>query len=166
LSINYYVLTQTVNRLENSKFFRLVIGGVIATIAFNAAMYTDIAITGVPFDIVVTLGQLAVGENEYSETVGHAIHFLSGIGLALLFGYVALPISKRIVRLPVWLYATIFSVVELMTGAWFGLLPALGGGIAGLEISPLIPVMTLSRHIVFGSVLGASLRQRAKPIIQ
>ena len=164
--VTYYVLTQTVNRLENNKFFRLVIGGVIATIAFNAAMYADIAITGVPFDIVVTLGQLAVGENEYSETVGHAIHFLVGIGLALLFGYVFLPVSKRIVHLPVWLYATIFSLVELMTGAWFGLLPALGGGIAGLEISPLIPAITISRHIVFGAVLGLSLRQRANQIIQ
>ena len=149
-----------VNSLRNSKFLRLVIGGVVATLAFDAAMYADIAITGVPFDIVITLGNLAVGENEYSETVGHAIHFVHGVGLALLFGYVALPISKRIVNLPIWLYATIFSVVELIVGAWFGLLPALGGGIAGLEISLLIPVMTLSRHIVYGLVLGTILTQR------
>ena len=146
--------------IQNSKFLILVIGGVIATLAFDAAMYIDIEITGVHFDIVETLGYLAVGENEYSETVGHAIHFVHGVGLALLFGYVALPISKRIVRLPICLYATIFSVVELIVGAWFGLLPVLGGGIAGLEMSPLIPVMTLSRHIVYGLVLGAILTQR------
>ena len=157
---SYLTETLLVNSLKNSKFFRIVIGGVIATIAFNAAMYADIAITGVPFDIVATLGNLAVGENEYSQTVGHAIHFLHGIGIALLFGYVALPISKRIVRLPVLAYATIFSVVELIVGGWFGLLPALGGGIAGLEISPLISVMTLSRHIAYGLVLGAILTQR------
>jgi len=50
--------------------------------------------------------------------VGHTIHILNGMGLALLFGYVALPISKRIVRLPIWLYAVIFMIVELIVTVW------------------------------------------------
>ncbi len=146
--------------IENSKFWTLVIGGIIATVAFNAIMYTDIAITGIPLDIVTTLGQLTVGENEFTQTVGHAIHFGNGIGLALLFGYVALPISKRIVRLPIWLYAVIFMIVELIVTVWFGMLPALGAGIAGLNIGPEVSVITLIRHVVFGIVLGLVVRSK------
>jgi len=55
--------------LKNSKFVRFVIAGVLATIAFNGAMYTDIAITGVPLDIAALMGELTVGESEYTETV-------------------------------------------------------------------------------------------------
>jgi hypothetical protein len=144
--------------LKNSKFVRLVIAGILATLAFNGAMYLDIAITGVPLDIPKTLGQLAVGENTNAEAIGYAIHFLNGIGLALLFGYVALPISKRIVRLPILLYAVIFMIVELVLTVWFGMLPAIGAGIGGLDIAPEVPIMTLFRHIVFGVVLGVFLR--------
>ena len=55
--------------VKNSKFVRFVIAGVLATLAFNAVMYTDIAITGVPLDIAALMGELTVGESEYTETV-------------------------------------------------------------------------------------------------
>ena len=139
---------------KNYKFPNLLIAGFLATLVFNGVMYMDIAITGIPLDIPTTLGQLAVGENEDAEMVGHAIHILNGMGLALLFGYVALPISKRIVRLPIWLYAVIFMIVELVLTVWFGMLPAIGAGIAGLNIAPEVPAMTMFRHIVFGVVIG------------
>jgi hypothetical protein len=145
--------------LKNSKFVRLVIAGVLATFAFNGAMYLDIAVTGIPLDIPITLGQLIVGENKDAEMIGHSIHLLNGMGLALLFGYVALPISKRIVRLPIWLYAVIFMIVELIVTVWFGMLPAIGAGIAGLDIAPEVPLMTLFRHLVFGIVLGVLVRK-------
>ena len=80
---------------KDSKFLRLVLAGILGTLAFNFAMYADISITGVPLDIANMLGQLTVGESELAPIVGHAIHLGNGIGLALLFGYVALPISKR-----------------------------------------------------------------------
>jgi len=90
--------------------------------------------------------------------VGHVIHILNGMGLALLFGYVALPISKRIVRLPIWLYAVIFMIIELIVTVWFGMLPALGAGIAGLNIAPEVPVVTLIRHVAFGLTLGLMIK--------
>jgi hypothetical protein len=127
---------------NNYKFPNLLIAGFLATLVFNGVMYMDIAVTGVPLDIPTTLGQLVVGESEDAEMVGHVIHILNGMGLALLFGYVALPISKRIVRLPIWLYAVIFMIVELIITVWFGMLPALGAGIAGLNIAPEVPVVT------------------------
>ena len=148
--------------LKNSKFVRFVIAGVLATIAFNGAMYTDIAITGVPLDIAALMGELTVGESEYTETVGHVIHFANGIGLSLLFGYVALPISKKIIKLPVIVYAIVFAIVETVIAVWFVLLPMLGAGIAGINIGPEVAVMTFARHVVFGAVLGLVLRRTSK----
>jgi len=143
---------------KNYKFPNLLIAGLLATLVFNGVMYMDIAITGVPLDIPATLGQLAVGESEDAEMVGHAIHILNGLGLALLFGYVVVPISKRIVRLPIWLYAVIFMIVELIVTVWFGMLPALGAGIAGLNIAPEVPAMTFIRHVAYGLTLGLMIK--------
>ena len=148
--------------LKNSKFVRFVIAGVLATIAFNVAMYTDIAITGVPLDIAALMGELTVGESEYTETVGHVIHFANGIGLSLLFGYVALPISKKIIKLPVIVYAIVFAIVETVIAVWFVMLPMLGAGIAGINIAPEVAVMTFTRHVVFGAVMGLVLRGSSK----
>lgn len=145
--------------ISNSKFLRLVFGGIIATVAFDAVMYADIAITGIPLDIVTTIGQLTVGENESTQFVGHVIHFTNGIGLALLFGYAVLPISKRIIQLPVWVYATIFAFI-VVVAVWLVMLPSLGAGIAGLNIAPEVPIMIAIRHVVFGIVLGLSLKGR------
>ncbi len=143
---------------KNYKFPNLLIAGFLATLVFNGVMYMDIAVTGIPLDIPITLGQLVVGESENAEMVGHTIHILNGMGLALLFGYVALPISKRIVRLPIWLYAVNFMIVELIITVWFGMLPALGAGIAGLNIEPEVPVMTFIRHVAFGLALGLMIK--------
>lgn len=148
--------------LKNSKFVRFVIAGVLATIAFNGAMYTDIAITGVPLDIAALMGELTVGESEYTETVGHVIHFANGIGLSLLFGYVALPISKKIIKLPVIVYAIVFAIVETVIAVWFVMLPMLGAGIAGINIAPEVAGMTIARHVVFGAVMGLVLRGKSK----
>ncbi len=143
---------------KNYKFLNLLIAGFLATLVFNGVMYMDIAITGVPLDIPTTLGQLTVGESEDAEMVGHVIHILNGMGLALLFGYIVLPISKRIVRLPIWLYAVIFMIIELIVTVWFGMLPALGAGIAGLNIAPEVPVVTFIRHVAFGLTLGLMIK--------
>jgi len=152
----------TQQKIRGSKFARLIFAGILATIAFNGAMYADIAITGIPLDIPATMGSLAVGESEYTETVGHVIHFANGIGLSLLFGYVALPISKKIIKLPVIVYAIVFAIVETVIAVWFVLLPMLGAGIAGINIGPEVAVMTFARHVVFGAVLGLVLRRTSK----
>ncbi len=38
------------------------------------------------------------------------------------------------------------------------MLPALGAGIAGLNIAPEVPVMTFIRHVVFGLALGLMIK--------
>ena len=153
------MVTIITTQKSNSKFARIVLAGILGTIAFNGVMYADIAITGIPLDIVATMGSLAVGESEYTEIIGHVIHFANGIGLSLLFGYVALPISKKIKKLPVIVYAITFVIVELVIAVWFVMLPMLGAGIAGLNIGLEVSIMTLVRHVVFGLVLGVVIRK-------
>lgn len=144
---------------SNSKLVKIIIAGILGTIAFDVVMYADIAITGVPLDIVELMGSLTIGKSEYAQIVGHVVHFANGIGLALLFGYVALPISKKILKLPIMVYAITFAVIENTIAVWFIMLPILGAGIAGVNIAPEVPLMTLARHIVFGAVIGFVLKE-------
>ena len=137
-----------------NKFVSLVIAGLLGTLGFYIAAYVDMTITGVPLDISVVLGQLVAGEHESAYIIGNVFHIANGIGLTLFFGYVFLPISTRIMKGRMWLHGIIFGIIVTVTTVWLGLLPALGAGIAGLNIAPEIPAMTMFRHIVFGAVIG------------
>ena len=147
---------------KNQKFTRLAIAGLVGTFAFYIAAFVDMAVTGVPLDISVVLGQLVVGEHESSIIVGNLFHIANGIGLTFFFGYVFLPISTRIIKGKVWIHGITFGVIVTVTTVWLGMLPALGAGIAGLNIAPEVPAMTIFRHIVFGAVIGIL----AKPIME
>ena len=147
---------------KNRKFPRLVIAGLAGTLAFYIAAFVDMAITGVPLDISVVLGQIVAGEHESAHTIGHLFHIANGIGLTLFFGYVFLPISTKIMKGRIWLQGIIYGVIVTATTVWLGMLPALGAGIAGLNIAPEVPAMTMFRHIVFGAVIGIL----AKPVLE
>ena len=139
---------------KNQKFSRLVITGLAGTLAFYIAAFIDMEITGIPLDISVVLGQLVTGDDELVLIIGNIFHIANGIGLTLFFGYVFIPTSRKILNGRIWLHGIIFGVFITATTVWFGMLPALGAGVAGLNISPEVPVMTMSRHIVFGAVIG------------
>ncbi len=151
--------TQKVSMKKN-KFLYLVMAGFLGTLAFYVAAYVDMAITGVPLDISVVLGQLIAGEHESAYIIGNVAHIANGIGLTLFFGYVFLPISTRVLKGRIWLHGLVFGVMVTVVAVWFGMLPALGAGIAGLNIAPEVPAMTMFRHIVFGSVIGIILRSK------
>ena len=142
------------------KFSTLVIAGLLGTLGFYIAAYVDMTITGVPLDITVVLGQLVAGEHESAQIIGHVFHIGNGIGLTLFFGYVFLPISTRVMKGRMWLHGIIFGIIVTVTTVWLGLLPALGAGIAGLNIAPEVPAMTMFRHIVFGAVIGIVVSKR------
>ena len=152
----------TQQKTRGSKFTRLVLAGILGTFAFYIAAYVDMAITGVPLDISAVLGMLVVGEHESALIVGNLFHIGNGIGLTLFFGYVFLPISTRIMNGKIWFHGIIFGIIVTVTTVWFGMLPALGAGIAGVNIAPEVPAMTLVRHVVFGAVIGLVLRGTSK----
>ena len=147
---------------KNHKLPSLIIAGLAGTFAFYITAFLDMTITGVPLDISVVLGQLVVGEHESSQIIGNLFHIANGIGLTLFFGFIFLPISTRIMKRRIWLHGIIFGVIVTVTTVWLGMLPALGAGIAGLNIAPEVPAMTMFRHIVFGAVIGFL----SKPILE
>ncbi len=146
--------------MKNNKFLYLVMAGFLGTLAFYVAAYVDMAITGVPLDISVVLGQLIAGEHESAYIIGNVAHIANGIGLTLFFGYIFLPISTRVMKGRIWLHGLVFGVIVTVVAVWFVMLPALGAGIAGLNIAPEVPAMTMFRHIVFGAVIGLVVRSR------
>jgi hypothetical protein len=146
--------------MKKNKFLYLVMAGFLGTLAFYVAAYVDMAITGVPLDISVVLGQLIAGEHESAYIIGNVAHIANGIGLTLFFGYVFLPISTRVMKGRIWLHGLVFGVIVTIVGVWLVMLPALGAGIAGLNIAPEVPAMTMFRHIVFGLVIGIILRSK------
>ncbi len=147
---------------KKNKFASLVIAGLLGTLGFYIAAYVDMAVTGIPLDISVVLGHLVAGEHEYALTIGHVFHIANGIGLTLFFGYVFLPISTRIMKGSIWLHGIIFGIIVTATTVWLGLLPALGAGIAGINIAPEVPAMTICRHIVFGVIIGIIVSKKSK----
>ncbi len=147
---------------KNHKFSSLVIAGLVGTLSFYIAAYVDMAVTGVPVDIPVVLGMLVAGEDESAQIIGHVFHIGNGIGLTLFFGYVFFPISIRVMKGRVLFHGIIFGVIVTATTVWFGMLPAIGAGIAGLNIAPEVPAMTMFRHIVFGAFIGIL----SKPILE
>ena len=151
-----------ITEYKNSKFLVLVIAGLAGTLGFYIAAYVDIAITGVPLDISGVLGELVAGEHESAYIIGNIFHIANGIGLTLFFGYIFLPISTKIMKGKIWLHGIIFGIIVTVTTVWFGMLPALGAGIAGLNIAPEVPVMTLCRHIVFGVIIGIIVSKKSK----
>ncbi len=158
-----YMQTKHVEKMSNkrNKFLKLVVAGFLGTLAFYVAAYVDMAVTGVPLDISVVLGQLIAGEHESAYIIGNVAHIANGIGLTLFFGYVFLPISTRVMKGRIWLHGIIFGIIVTATTVWLGLLPALGAGIGGLNIAPEVPAMTMFRHVVFGAVIGIILRSKA-----
>jgi len=61
-----------------------------------------------------------------------------------------------------WIHGIIFGIIVTATTVWLGLLPALGAGIAGLNIAPEVPAMTMFRHIVFGVIIGIIVSKKSK----
>ena len=95
----------------NQKFPRLVIAGLVGTLAFYITAFIDMEITGIPLDISVVLGQLVAGEDESAIIIGNIFHIANGIGLTLFFGYVFIPISRKILNGRIWLHGIIFGVM-------------------------------------------------------
>jgi len=158
-----YIQTKHVEKVSNkrNKFLKLVVAGFLGTLAFYVAAYADMAVTGVPLDISVVLGQLIAGEHESAYIIGNVAHIANGIGLTLFFGYVFLPISTRIMKGRIWIHGITFGIIVTVAAVWSVMLPALGAGFAGLNIAPEVPAMTMFRHVVFGAVIGIILRSKA-----
>ena len=75
------------------------------------------------------------------EVVGH---YGNGILLAILFAGIAPSLWG-----PKWLRPILFVLAETIALVWLFMLPLLGAGVAGIDLSPMMPVITVIRHLAY-----------------
>ena len=133
---------------------RLVLGGLVGTMAMTAMMYMVAPMMGVRMDIAAMLGSMLGG----SWAAGMAMHFINGTVLfPLVYGYLLvsrLP-GPPLLRGALWgvvLWLIAQTMVMPMMGA--GLFSAAAGGMVAA-------VGSLVGHVLYGTILGTVSEARA-----
>jgi hypothetical protein len=80
---------------------------------------------------------------------GVAAHYVNGILLAIIFAGVGPSLWG-----PTWVRALTYMLAQQVFGVWLFLNPILGMGIAGLKGGPMVPVVSLAKHLAFGLVIA------------
>jgi hypothetical protein len=114
-----------------------IIAGFLGTILFDLV---GLLMTGTWWDIPGVLG----AKTDLGLAYGGAGHYGNGILLAILFAGIAPSLWG-----PKWVRPIIFVVGEMIALVWLFMLPLLGAGVAGLDASPMMPVITLVRHLAY-----------------
>tara|TARA_R110002051_G_scaffold290773_1_gene354463 strand:- start:89264 stop:89689 length:426 start_codon:yes stop_codon:yes gene_type:complete len=114
-----------------------ILAGIIGTILFDLV---GLLITGTWWDIPGILG----AKTGLGLAYGVMGHYSNGILLAILYAGIAPSLWG-----PKWARAMTFVIGETIALVWFFMLPLLGAGIAGIDMDPLIPVITLVRHLAY-----------------
>ena len=114
-----------------------ILAGIIGTILFDLL---GLLITGTWWDIPAILG----AKTGLGLAYGVIGHYSNGILLAVLFAGIAPSLWG-----PKWARAMTFVIGETIALVWFFMLPLLGAGIAGIDMDPLMPVITLVRHLAY-----------------
>lgn len=116
---------------------KAIIAGVIGTILFDLV---GLIFTGKWWDIPGILG----AKTGLGLTYGVLGHYGNGILLAILYAGIAPSLWG-----PKWARPILFVVAETIALVWLFMLPLLGAGVAGLEMSPMTPIVTLLRHLAY-----------------
>ncbi len=114
-----------------------IIAGFLGTVLFDLV---GLLITGNWWDIPGILGaKTGLG-------LGYGVigHYSNGILLAILYAGIAPSLWG-----PKWVRPLIFVGGETVALVWLFMLPLLGAGVAGLDLSPMMPVITLVRHLAY-----------------
>jgi hypothetical protein len=131
---------------------QLLVHGAIAGLMGAFAMTMGMMIVAEIKDMGVVVPQL-VASNIGLEKVWTGVHF--GTGASFGLGYI---IISGILNVPLSILgAVVFAVLgpEMFLG--LVILPDNGMGLFGKDKNPMLPMMTLVMHIIFGIVMGATL---------
>lgn len=123
--------------METINWKKAIMAGLLGTILFDLL---GLLITGNWWDIPGVLGE----KTGLGLAYGVVGHYSNGILLAILFAGIAPSLWG-----PKWLRPLIFVVGETVALVWLFMLPLLGAGVAGIDASPLMPVITLARHLIY-----------------
>ena len=120
-----------------------ILAGLLGTLAFDLL---GLLLTGQWWDIPALLGD-KLGTGLASGVVAH---YANGVLLTVIYAAIAPSLwGSRATR------ALTYITAETVFGVWLFMLPLLGAGIAGIEVSAAMPFITLARHWAFGLVLAA-----------
>ncbi|MFT4699035.1 MAG: hypothetical protein ACI9SJ_002193 [Flavobacteriaceae bacterium] len=130
-----------------------ILAGILGTILFDLA---GLLLTGTWWDIPGTLG----AKTGLGLAYGVIGHYSNGILLAILFAGIAPSLWG-----PKWLRPIIFVTGEMIALVWLFMLPLLGAGVAGLEASPMMPLITFLRHLAYAIPLIFLIQYDIKALI-
>lgn len=111
--------------------------GLLGTILFDVV---GLLITGTWWDVPTILG----AKTGLGLAYGVVGHYGNGALLAILFAGIAPSLWG-----PKWFRPLLFVLGETIALVWLFMLPLLGAGIAGIDMSPMTPVITLVRHLAY-----------------
>ena len=114
-----------------------IIAGIIGTILFDLV---GLLLTGNWWDIPELLG----AKTGLGFAYGIGGHYGNGVLLAILFAGLEPSLWG-----PKWLRPIIFVTAEMVALVWLFMLPLLGAGVAGLDASPMMPLITFLRHMAY-----------------
>jgi hypothetical protein len=115
-----------------------IIAGIVGTVLFDILGFI---LTGVWWDIPGLIGE----KTGLGTLYGVFGHFSNGVLLAVLYAGIASSLWG-----PNWFRPLLFVTAQTIALVWFFMFPLLGAGIAGIELSPLVPLISLSRHLIYG----------------
>ena len=131
-----------------------ILAGILGTILFDIVGFI---FTGQWWDIPAILG----AKTGLGLAYGVLGHYSNGILLAILFAGIAPSLWG-----PKWVRPLIFVVGETVALVWLFMLPLLGAGVAGLEMSPMMPIITLLRHMTYAIPLIFLINYDLKEIVR
>lgn len=114
-----------------------IIAGILGTLLFDLV---GVVLTGNWWDIPSIIG----AKTGLGLAYGVIGHYGNGTLLAILFAGIAPSLWG-----PKWLRPLIFVAAETVALVWLFMLPLLGAGVAGLDMSPMMPIITLLRHFAY-----------------
>lgn len=127
-------------------WFKSILAGLIGTVLFDLL---GLILTGEWWDLPTLLGtKLGVG------LVGGVFgHYTNGAAIAVIYAAMRPSLFG-----PNWFRGVSFITAQTVLGVWLFMFPLLGAGIAGFEANPLLPAISLSRHLLYAVPLIILLR--------
>lgn len=122
-------------------WMRAAMAGVVGTAAFDLLGLLANGKWSTPAMLAAKLELPFVG--------GVAAHYGNGVLLAIIFAGVGPSLWG-----PNWFRGLTYMLAEEIFGVWLFLNPILGMGVAGLKAGPMVPIISLAKHLVFGLVLA------------
>jgi len=150
--LNNKVHSLKIEIMKTINWGKTIIAGFLGTVLFDLS---GLLITGNWWDIPSILG----AKTGLGLAYGVVGHYSNGILLAILFTGIAPSLWG-----PKWARAITFVIAETIALVWFFMLPLLGAGVAGIDMDPMMPFVTILRHIAYAIPLIFLIKYDLKPI--